>query len=368
MLRRSGLRRCSGWSSAHRSTFRTCFEFLFQGQRVVLVMRPEFVEGRLVGDDERRHGARGHARGHFKHAIRELAHCDPFQGAGLIGDGEQSRAAEAFEPVGRFALFDHFGRRQRLIVHAVKNGCCLVDFLFRIDAGKIFRPATAQHLCFRAQGDLVAAHLGPLFLTRIEAARDLRTGSGAELLAHFLLPGLLMSGRMQFAGPHPGIGVGVGALHDRREFIPVDRCNDPFERVVRSGTMEHARRARNDTERIYQGVLGSLVVNEFHRRSIGLIIATPSGDRTKSVDPDHQRHVALGGFILVENERVDLLAERVQAELAGDGNKLVKFVGVAVFRGRPPNQRCLGRYFPPFQARDAMRLPKCDNLIHKNLL
>src|SRR5690606_35319361 len=75
---------------------------------------------------------------------------------------------------------------------------------------------------------------------------------------------------------------------------------------------------------------------------LGPVIAAAMGDDALAVARDDQRHLPLFGLVLVEDERDDLAAERVEPVLARSGHVEVELGVLAILGDGAPDQFIVG--------------------------
>jgi hypothetical protein len=154
-------------------------------------------------------------------------------------------------------------------------------------------------------------------------------------------------------------GLAIGRLvvnPDRlegREFVPARHTRDGEPLPVRE--LPDPDRAADEAGRI--GVrLEGVVSNEGGLVLVGAVIARAGGDGAKALNRGDEREAALFRVLLVEDEGVNLAAERIEAEAPGPVDEQGEFVVGRVARDRAPDEGEVARVIERREAHNGRQL------------
>ena len=229
-------------------------------------------------------------------AVGELAEGHGVEGRGVEPvDDERAVAADPFEAFARRAFRGRLGGMQ--------GKRRLLDLFADEGVAEVLRPPFADGLRFRAFGEHQEGHVSPA------------------------------------AGFVEGLAIGRLVVDpdrlDGREFVPARHARDGEPLSVR--VLPDPDGTADEAGRIGVGFEG-VVNNEGGFVLVGAVIARPGGDGTKTLDRGDEREAALFRVLLVEDEGVNLAAERIEAEAPGPVDEEREFVVGRVDGNRAPDE------------------------------
>jgi hypothetical protein len=199
-------------------------------------------------------------------------------------------------------------RRFRGGLGRIQGERCLLNLLADKSVAEVLRPALADGLRLRAFGEHEEGHISP-----------------AAGLVEDLAVGRLVVDPDRLKG---------------REFLPAGHARDRKPLAV--GVLPDPDGAADEAGRFVVGFEG-VIADEGGLVFVGAVIARAGGDGAKAFDGGDERKAALFRVVFVEDEGVDLAAQRIAAEAPGPMNKKREFVvGGVVGDGAPMRTRSRG--------------------------